>query len=169
MATSIIVIPKYIKYKILVVIFNFEVILPTCGPGDSAFNKWRAEPSSLSGIKIKMKTRIPIPPIQCVKLRQKSILCDKSVTFNSSTPSNILAPVVVRPDIVSNMALIKFFISPLIINGKAPKIVMTIQTKAHTANPSFWYRPLRLGFNNCNKYPPINKIAIGIINASLYI
>ena len=157
MGTSIIVIPKYIKYKILVVIFNFEVILPTCGPGDSAFNKWRAEPSSLSGIKIKMKTRIPIPPIQCVKLRQKSILC------------NILAPVVVRPDIVSNMALIKFFISPLIINGKAPKIVMTIQTNAHTANPSFWYRPLRLGFNNCNKYPPINKIAIGIINASLYI
>ena len=41
----------------------------------------------------------PIPPIKCVKPRQKSIALSKC-----STSLNIVAPVVVNPDTVSNNA-----------------------------------------------------------------
>ena len=45
------------------------------------------------------KTRTPIPPIQCVKLRQ-----NKAQWESASTSLKILAPVVVKPEIVSNKA-----------------------------------------------------------------
>jgi hypothetical protein len=59
------------------------------------------EPSLLSGIKISTNTRIPIPPIQWEKLRQKRVEWDKR-----ESSSTMLAPVVVNPDIISKQASI---------------------------------------------------------------
>ena len=50
--------------RILVVTFIFETSLPAIGPGLSARRRCIDEPSLLSGMKIRTKTRIPIPPIQ---------------------------------------------------------------------------------------------------------
>ena len=44
-------------------------------------------------------TSTPIPPIQCVKLRQNKEQC-----ASTSTSDKILAPVVVKPEIVSKRA-----------------------------------------------------------------
>ena len=54
-------------------------------------------------------TNTPIPPIQWVKVRQNRIPFGR---FSISV--NIVEPVVVNPDILSNMASIKFGIAPLI-------------------------------------------------------
>ena len=49
-----------------------------------------------------------MPPSQWVKLRQNSMQWE-----SFSTSDRILAPVVVKPDTVSNMASVKLGISPL--------------------------------------------------------
>ena len=59
------------------------------------------------GSKAKIKTKIPIPPIQCVKLRQKSVAC-----FKLSTSVKILDPVVVNPLTASKKQSTKEEISP---------------------------------------------------------
>ena len=59
--------------KILAVTFTFDTNLPTDGPVDSAL-KIKILFSSFDGSIAKTKTSTPIPPIQCVKLRQKSKL-----------------------------------------------------------------------------------------------
>ena len=53
-------------------------------------------------------TSTPMPPSQWVKLRQNSMQWE-----SFSTSDRILAPVVVKPDTVSNMASVKLGISPL--------------------------------------------------------
>ena len=50
-----------------------------------------------------INTRTPMPPIQCVKLRQKS-----KDFGRASTSERIEAPVVVKPDTVSKRASMKF-------------------------------------------------------------
>ena len=49
-----------------------------------------------------MNTRIPMPPIQWVKLRHIRVAWDRS-----STLGTMLDPVVVKPDTISNIASIK--------------------------------------------------------------
>jgi hypothetical protein len=54
------------------------------------------------------RTIIPIPPSQCVKLLQNNIPCDKdSISFR------IEDPVVVKPDMVSKNASVKFGMAPV--------------------------------------------------------
>ena len=55
-----------------------------------------------------VKKTIPNPPIHCVRLRQKSIPCERD-----SISSSIVAPVVVNPDIVSKKALVMVSMLPL--------------------------------------------------------
>ena len=85
----------------------------------------------LNGIIARRNTRTPIPPIQCVKLRQKSIHLD-----NASTSDKMLAPVVVKPDIVSKSASVNEGISPDQKNGSAPKILSITQLSEVAIQPS---------------------------------
>ena len=82
---------------------NFQ----TEGPGLSARIRLIWEPP-LSGITASRNTSTPMPPIQCVKLLQNSAQWE-----SASTSLKMLAPVVVKPEIVSNKASAKEGISPL--------------------------------------------------------
>ena len=104
--------------------------LHTLGPGLSALIRCMLLPPA-SGTIQSTKTNTPIPPIQCVKLRQNKKQFDKA-----STSERIVAPVVVYPDIVSNKASNRLGISPLIKNGSAPEILSTIHPNATLTNPS---------------------------------
>ena len=48
----------------------------------------------------------------------------------------MLAPVVVKPETVSNMASTGFGMQPVRTNGTAPMILMVIQLRAVAAKPS---------------------------------
>jgi len=87
---------------------------PTDGPGLSARIRLMFEPP-LSGTMASRNTRTPMPPIQCVKLLHKSEQCESPSTF-----ARMLAPVVVKPDIVSNRASVKDGISPVTKKGRRP-------------------------------------------------
>ena len=79
-----------------------------------------------------MKTSTPIPPTQCVKLRH--IIID----FGSdSTSVKMLAPVVVKPETVSNKASINEPVASENIKGSAPKRLSVIQLSATITKPSF--------------------------------
>ena len=80
----------------------------------------------------RMNTKTPIPPIQWVKLLHSNIQWERA-----STSERILAPVVVNPDTVSNIASIGLGILPDITNGNAPAILKTIQLRATVTAPSF--------------------------------
>jgi hypothetical protein len=67
-----------------------------------------------------------------MKQRQKFMHLDKPSTLLS-----IEAPVVVKPDIHSNIAFVSDGISPLKKNGIQPVMVSSIQLRAVTTNPSF--------------------------------
>ena len=72
--------------------------LPTVGPGTSA-RMMCIERLPLMGSTASTNTRMPMPPIQCVNSRQNippRVMLSGDVTT--------LAPVVVRPEIVSNRA-----------------------------------------------------------------
>ena len=84
-----------------------------------------------SGTMASMNTSTPMPPSQWVKLRQNSRHFGRS-----STARRMLAPVVVKPDIVSNTASTKDGISPVSINGRQPNILITIQPIAVQIKPS---------------------------------
>ena len=75
----------------------FGTILLTVGPGLSARSRWLAWPPIFTSDS--MNTRMPMPPNQWVKLRQKSIPLS-----SASTSVRMLAPVVVNPETVSNTA-----------------------------------------------------------------
>ena len=60
-----------------------------------------------------------------MKLRHISDACE-----SFSTSSRMLAPVVVKPDTVSNRASMYVGISPEITNGSAPNELSTIQLSA---------------------------------------
>ena len=78
-----------------------------------------------------MKTSTPIPPIQWVKLRHMSMHLGIA-----STSLRILAPVVVKPDTVSNRASTKEGIAPESHIGIVPQRDRTIQLSATIINPS---------------------------------
>ena len=100
------------------------------GPGDSA-RKICIERSLDFGRIAKTKTKIPIPPIQWVKLRHNNIHFGKD-----STSFKILDPVVVKPETVSKKASIKCGIVPENQNGRAPTIDNTTQHKPTAIRPS---------------------------------
>ena len=88
--------------------------LPTVGPGTSA-RMMCIERSPLMGMTAMTNTSTPMPPIQCVKLRQNSPERDRlSISFR------IEAPVVVKPETVSKKASTKCGMSPLIRKGTQP-------------------------------------------------
>ena len=72
-----------------------------------------------------------MPPTQWVTLRHSSEACD-----SASTSLKMVAPVVVKPEIVSNSASTTNGISPLSIKGSAPVSASTIQHSATVTKPS---------------------------------
>ena len=56
------------------------------------------EPERTGNI-IRMNTSTPMPPIQCEKLLQKRVACE-----SASTSETMEAPVVVKPEMISNRA-----------------------------------------------------------------
>ena len=72
-----------------------------------------------------------MPPIQCVKLRQKI-----SDFGSASTSLKIDAPVVVKPETVSKSASSKFGIAPVRKKGNEPKKLKTIQARPTEIRPS---------------------------------
>ena len=104
--------------------------METEGPGLSARIMCMFCPPE-SGRNAIMKTNTPMPPIQCVKLRQNSEACERL-----STSVRIEAPVVVKPEADSNSASIKTGISRVNQSGSAPKRLSTIHESATITNPS---------------------------------
>ena len=74
-------------------------ILSCVTPTASAENNCRLLPSLKAGRMAMAKNTIPRPPIQCVSERQKRMACDCV-----SMSSMMVAPVVVKPDMVSKKA-----------------------------------------------------------------
>ena len=105
-------------------------ILPTCGPGLSARIRCMVAPP-VSGIMAKIKTKMPMPPIQCVKLRQNSEQRAKASTLLST-----LEPVVVKPETVSKNASTKRGISLFMTNGAHPARLAIIHAAGTTTKPS---------------------------------
>ena len=104
-----------------------------------------------------MKTKIPIPPIQCVKLRQNSVAC-----FKFSTSVKILEPVVVNPDTASKKQSTKEGISPDKQNGNPPKKETTTQAIPTAIIPSFAKYEFILAFLRVKTYPKTRQIPITI-------
>ncbi len=94
-------------YSSFAVDFTFGTSLETTGPGASARIRYM-ERSSPIGRTASMKTSIPMPPTQCVKLRQNSTLIGRA-----SISESIVAPVVVKPETVSKKQFIAPSIAPL--------------------------------------------------------
>ena len=107
--------------------------MPTEGPGLSALIRLMLEPPDI-GIMAIRKTKTPMPPIQWVKL-----LHIREHLERASISLRIDAPVVVKPEIVSNNASVYDGISPVSTNGTAPAIPITIQLKAVDIQPSLRY------------------------------
>ena len=117
-------------YRILAVDCTLGTSLSTCGPGLSAFIRLTWEPP-VSGSSESRNTSTPMPPIQWVKLRQ-----NKMPLGRLSTSGRMLAPVVVKPDTVSNRASTGLGMQPVSTKGTAPTTEMTIQLRAVAAKPS---------------------------------
>ena len=76
-------------------------------------------------------TSTPMPPIQWVKQRQ---IIEQWLMI--STSGMMLAPVVVKPETVSNSASMKRGISPVSTKGMQPNALITIQPSAVATNAS---------------------------------
>ena len=109
---------------------TFGTSLPTDGPGLSAFISCMLLPPT-SGRTASRNTRMPMPPIQWEK--QRHILVQ---WLSSSTLSTTLAPVVVKPETISNIASTKDGISPVSMNGTQPNALIKIQPSAVQTKPS---------------------------------
>ena len=105
-------------------------ILETVGPGLSARSRWMPCPPSILTM-ASMNTRMPMPPIQCEKLRQKRLH-----RFSTSTFGRMLEPVVVKPETISKTASRYDGISPQSVNGSAPANDSTTHPSATHRSPS---------------------------------
>ena len=74
---------------------------------------------------------IPIPPIHCIIERQNTTPCGIC-----SSPVSTVAPVVVKPAIVSKKASVTLSIAPLSKNGNMPKSEKNTHTTAVSRSPS---------------------------------
>ena len=86
----------------LAVVLRRGCIFARMGPVASAANTFTVPPT-IEGRMAMVKNTIPNPPIHCVIERQKS-----SPWGSTSTSSMMDAPVVVKPEIVSKKAFVKF-------------------------------------------------------------
>ena len=100
------------------------------GPVASAENTLTGPPTN-DGRMATVKNTIPKPPIHCVNVRQKSMACGRC-----STSSSIVAPVVVKPDIVSKYALVKPGMYPPIRYGSDPNRLNTTHVSVTTIKES---------------------------------
>jgi hypothetical protein len=98
---------------------------------------------------------MPIPPNQCVRLRQKSIEYGSISTFVM-----IEDPVVENPEVDSKNASIKFGIAPLIRYGNAPKTEKTIHDKVTARYPSLLLNFLVSAFLEIQYNSPDNETVI---------
>lgn len=131
-------------------------------PGISAF-KTCIDLSSLDiGITAITKASTPIPPIKCEKLLQNNILLLKL-----STSSNIVAPVVVKPETDSNKASTKLISNPN-QKGKAPNKLINIHDIDTIINPSFAYRVFLLEFEQLNSIPSPKLTHKGTIKLRIF-
>ena len=80
--------------------------LLTMGPGDSAFMTWRVRPPR-EGRRAMVRTRMPMPPSQWVKERQKRMPLGRP-----STAGRMEEPVVVKPEMDSKKQSTKLAKSP---------------------------------------------------------
>ena len=80
-------------------------------------------PTRKTGKKTIATTTTPIPPNHCINPRHKS-----NPLGNLSNDSNIVDPVVVKPDIASKKASVNLAFGSPRIKGKAPKMGSTNQT-----------------------------------------
>ena len=83
---------------------------------------------------------MPIPPIQCVDARQKS-----KPMGNASISVKIVAPVVVKPETLSNHAFTKENSPPHKIYGIAPDKQDINQLKTTINRPSLLVIPVAVG------------------------
>ena len=104
--------------------------LPTVGPGTSA-RMMCIDRLPLMGSTASTNTRMPMPPIQWVKLRQ-----NRMPLGSPSTAGRMLAPVVVKPETVSNRASTGFGMQPVSTKGTAPITEMNTQHSEVAAKPS---------------------------------
>ncbi|CDE31988.1 putative uncharacterized protein [Ruminococcus sp. CAG:403] len=141
------VIPRYMAYSSIAVVRTLGTSLPTIGPVLSARMRFIL-PAPDSGRNAIIKTRTPIPPIHCEKLRHSRQLCGKS-----STVWKTVAPVVVKPETDSNSASIKLGSSPDKTNGSAPNKLIPIQLRETITYPSLAYSVLLRGLCSTNATP----------------
>ena len=102
-------------------------ILSCVTPTASAENSCRLPPSLKAGRMAMAKNTMPRPPIQWVSARQKRMACDCV-----SMSSMMVAPVVVKPDIVSKNALPTVGTLWLKRNGSMPKALNNTHVSAAT-------------------------------------
>ena len=105
------------------------------------------------GMTAMRKTSTPMPPIQCVKLRQNRPERDRlSMSFR------IEAPVVVKPETVSKNASMKRGISPLITKGSEPSSDIASHDRPTQAKPSRAYISRELG-RKSSSVPPQSAVS----------
>ena len=104
--------------------------LEEIGPGDSAKTSTCSRPPTF-GRKARVNSSTPMPPTQQEKDRHSS-----SPRGRPSTPLRIEAPVVVRPETVSNRQSTYPPNRPENQKGSAPHRLRTIQISPTTAKPS---------------------------------
>ena len=85
-----------------------------------------------SGRTASRNTRMPMPPIQWEKQRHMLVQW-----LSASTLTTTLAPVVVKPETISNSASMNDGISSVSINGRQPNTLIRIQPNAVQTKPSF--------------------------------
>ena len=118
------------KYRMRAVCRARGTSLPTVGPGTSA-RMMCIERSPLMGMTAMRNTSTPMPPIQCVKLRQ-----NRPERERLSMSFKIEAPVVVKPEVVSKKASTKWGMSPLIRKGTQPSSDIASHDRPTQVNPS---------------------------------
>ena len=79
------------------------------------------------GMTSKRKTTTPKPPMKCVELRQKS-----NESGSASTLSRMVAPVVVKPETLSNQAFVTVKGPPQRAYGSIPKMKERIHDRTMT-------------------------------------
>lgn len=105
-------------------------------------------------------TRTPIPPTQCVRLRQKS-----GPFSRASTSLNMVAPVVVKPETVSKKQSKKLGMEPERRKGSAPKSDMAIHARATMTKPSLAYMVVSAGSFQRRSMPAAKVITMVMPNA----
>ena len=128
--TNTIVKPMYTPHNRLAVWRTRGVSRSPVGPGASASSKLMP-PEPTVGSTATTNTITPIPPIHCVVARQ------------NNTPGPVpsigrktVAPVVVNPEIDSNIASSNAGIQPVNTNGRAPTTISTTHANVTVTNTS---------------------------------